>query len=183
MSSASSNASGLRREVKLIIESQRFEGAQHLYPEVLPAEESVTYLLFGHRAMFFNLLDHDDAEIPIEGVASTAEMLVYLYGVITLRIVPMFIDSSIALLGFQFPYILFAIPAFVAPSDVNGVFGATVGSLSDIKSLSAGSVVENVRINDMGTALGVASASTRGTSSSCRLCSDYLAICEPRLSE
>ena len=95
----------------------------------------------------------------------------------------MFIDSSIALLGFQFPYILFAIPTFVAPGDVNGVFGATVGPLSDIKLLSAGSVVENVRINDMGTALGVASASTRGTSSSSRLCSDYLAICEPRLSE
>ena len=78
----------------------------------------------------------------------------------------MLINSSIALLGFQFPYILFAIPTFVAPSDVNGVFGATVGFLSDFELLSAGSVVENVRINDMGTTLGVASASTGGTSSS-----------------
>ena len=93
----------------------------------------------------------------------------------------MFIDSSIALLGFQFPYILFAILTFVTPSDVNGVFGATVGFLSDIKLLSAGSVMENVRVNDMGTTLGVASAFTRGASSSC-LRSDYLAICEPRLS-
>ena len=125
----------------------------------------MTYLLFGHRAMFFNLFDHDDAEIPIEGVASTAEMLVYLYRVITFRITPMLIDSSIALLGFQFPYILFAILTFVTPSDVNGVFGATVGFLSDFELLSAGSVVENVRINDMGATLGVASASTGGTSS------------------
>ena len=143
----------------------------------------MAYLFLGHRVMFFNFFDYDNAKVSVEGVASTAEMLVYLYRVITLRIVPMFIDSSIALLGFQFPYILFAILTFVAPSDVNGVFGATVGSLSDIKSLSAGSVVENVRINDMGTTLGVASAFTRGASSSCRLCSDYLAICEPRLSE
>ena len=177
------DTSGLRWEVKFIIESQRFKGAQHLYPEVLPAEESVAYLLFGHRALFFNLFDHDDAEISVEGVASTAEMLVYLYGIITFRIVPMFIDSSIALLGFQFPYILFAISTFVAPGDVNGVFGAAVGTLSDVESLLAGSVVEHVRIDDMGTAFGVASASTRGTSSSCRLCSDDLAICESRLSE
>ena len=143
----------------------------------------MAYLIFGHRVMFFNLFDYDDAKVSVEGVASTAEMLIYLYRIITLRIIPMFIDSSIALLGFQFPYILFAIPAFVAPSDVNGVFGATVGFLSDIKLLSAGSVVENVRVDDMGTVFGVGSASTRGTSSGCRLCSDYFAICKPRLSE
>ena len=95
----------------------------------------------------------------------------------------MFIDSSIALLGLQFPYILFAIPTFVAPGDVNGVFGAAVGTLSDVESLLAGSVVEHVRIDDMGTAFGVASASTRGTSTGCRLCSDDLAICESCLSE
>ena len=143
----------------------------------------MSYLLLAHRALFFDLFDHDDAEVSVEGVASTAEMLVYLYGIITLRIVPMFVASSIALLGFQFPYILFAIPAFVAPGDVNGVFGAAVGTLSDVESLLAGSVVEHVRIDDMGTAFGVASASTRGTSSSCRLCYDDLAICESRLSE
>ena len=137
----------------------------------------MAYLIFSHRVMFFNLFDYDDAKISVEGVASTAEMLVYLYRILALRIVPMFIDSSVALLAFQFPYILFAISTFVAPGDVNGVFRAAVGPLSDIESLLASSVVENVCINDMGTAFGVASASTGGASSSCRLCSDNLAIC------
>ena len=143
----------------------------------------MSYLLFAHRALFFDLFDHNDAEVSVEGVASTAEMLVYLYRVITFRIVPMFIDSSIALLGFQFPYILFAIPAFVAPGDVNGVFGAAVGPLSDVKSLLAGSVVENIRVDDMGAAFGVGPASTGSASTSCRLRSDDFAVCESRLPE
>ena len=171
------NASGLGREVEFIIKSQRFKGTQCLYPEILSAEESVPYLVFGHCLMFFNLFDHDDAEIPVEGVASTAEMLVYFYRILTLRIVPMFIDSSVALLALQFSYVLFAVSTFVAPGDVNCIFRAAVGPLPDVESLLASSVVEDVCIDDMVTAFGVASASTGGASSSCRLCSDNLAIC------
>ena len=135
----------------------------------------MSYLLFAHRALFFDLFDHDDAEVSVEGVASTAEMLVYLYRVWTLNIVPMFIDSPVALLAFQFPYILFTL-AFIAPSDVNCVFAPAVGFLPDVEAFFASSVVEDVGINDMGAAFGVTSASTGGASSSCRFRSDDFAI-------
>ena len=125
--------------------------------------------------MVFNLFDHDDSKIPVEGVASTTEMLVYLYRVWTFNIVPMFIDSPVALLAFQFPYILFTL-AFVAPSDVNCVFAPAVGFLPDVEAFFASSVVEDVGINDMGAAFGVTSASTGRASSGCRFRSDYFAI-------
>ena len=95
----------------------------------------------------------------------------------------MLVNTSIALLGFQFPYILAAITASVAPCDVNRVFGAAVGALSDIESLFAGSVVKDVCIYDMGAAFGVGPAFTGGASTSCRLRSDDFAVCESRLPE
>ena len=126
--------------------------------------------------MVLNLFDHDDSKIPVEGVASTTEMLVYLYRVWTLYIVPMFIDSPITLLALQFSYILFPL-TLVAPSDVNCVFAPAVGFLPDGEAFFASSVVEDVGIYDMGAAFGVTSASTGGASSSCRFRSDDFAIC------
>ena len=125
--------------------------------------------------MVFNLFDHDDSKIPVEGVASTTEMLVYLYRVWTLYIVPMFINSPITLLAFQFSYILLTL-ALVAPSDVNCVFAPAVGFLPDGEAFFASSVVEDVGIYDMGAAFGVTSASTGRASSGCQFSSDYFAI-------
>ena len=122
-----------------------------------------------------NLFDHDDPKIPVEGVASTTEMLVYLYRVWTFNIVPMFINSPVTLLAFQFSYVLFAL-TLVAPGDVNRIFAAAVGLLPDGEAFLASSVVEDVGVYDMGAAFGVTSASTGGASSSCRFRSDDFAI-------
>ena len=122
-----------------------------------------------------NLFDHDDPKIPVEGVASTAEVLVNLYGVWTLYIVPMFVNSPVTLLTFQFSYVLFAL-TLVAPGDVNSIFATAVGLLPDGEAFLASSVVEDVGIYDMGAAFGVTSASTGGASSSCRFRSDDFAI-------
>ena len=123
-----------------------------------------------------NLFDHDDPKIPVEGVASTTEMLVYLYRVWTLYIVPMFVDSPITLLALQFSYVLFAFSTLVTPGDVNSIFAAAAGLLPDGETFLASSVVEDVGIDDMGAAFGVTSASTGGASSSCRFRSDDFAI-------
>ena len=96
----------------------------------------MAYLLFGHCLMVLNLFDHDDPKISVEGVASTAEMLVDLYGVWTLYIVLMFVNSPVTLLAFQFSYVLFTL-TFVAPGDVNGVFATAVGLLPDGESFFA----------------------------------------------
>ena len=126
--------------------------------------------------MVFNLFDHDDSKIPVEGVASTTEMLVYLYRVWTLYIVPMFINSPVTLLAFQFSYVLFAFSTLVAPGNVNSIFATAVGLLPDGEAFLASSVVEDVGIYDMGATFGVTSASTGGASSSCRFRSDDFAI-------
>ena len=109
------NTSCLGREIEFVVKPQRFKGTQCLYPEVFSAEEGVAYLLFGHCLVVLNLFDHDDPKIPVEGVASTAEMLVYLYGVWTLYIVPMFVNSPVCLLSLQFSYILLLIITAVTP--------------------------------------------------------------------
>ena len=103
-------------------------------------------------------------------------MLVNLYGVWTLHIVPMFVNSPVTLLTFQFSYVLFAL-TLVAPGDVNSIFATAVGLLPDGEAFLASSVVEDVGVYDMGAAFGVTSASTGGASSSCRFCSDNFAIC------
>ena len=89
----------------------------------------------------------------------------------------MFVDSPITLLALQFSYVLLAVSTFVAPGDIDSIFRAAVGLLPDGESFLASSVVEDVGVDDMGAAFGVASASTGGASSSCRFCSDNLAIC------
>ena len=122
-----------------------------------------------------NLFDHDDPKIPVEGVASTAEVLVNLYGVWTLYIVPMFVNSPVTLLTFQFSYVLLTLTP-VTPGDVNRIFAAAVGLLPDGEAFLASSVVEDVGVYDMGAAFGVTSASTGGASSSCRFRSDDFAI-------
>ena len=122
-----------------------------------------------------NLFDHNDPKIPVEGVASTAKMLVNLYGVWTLYIISMLVDSPVTLLALQFSYVLFAL-ALVTPGDVNSIFATAVGLLPDGEAFSASSVEEDVGIYDMGAAFGVTSASTGGASSSCRFRSDDFAI-------
>ena len=122
-----------------------------------------------------NLFDHDDPKIPVEGVASTAEVLVNLYGVWTLYIVPMFVNSPVTLLTFQFSYVLFTLTP-VAPGDVNRIFATAVGLLPDGETFLASSVVEDVGVYDMGAAFSVTSASTGGASSRCRFRSDDFAI-------
>ena len=134
------------------------------------------YLLFRHCLMFLNLFDHDDPEVPVEGVAGTAEMLVDLYGVLTLRIVPVFVDSPITLLALQFSYVLLAVSTFIAPGDVDSIFCAAVGLLPDGESFLASSVMKDVGVDYMAAAFSVASASTGGASSRCRFCSNDLAI-------
>ena len=60
------------------------------------------------------LLDDDHPEV-IEGMTWFLEVLIDLYRVWLLGIVPMFVDASVCLLGFDFADILSSIVAFVAP--------------------------------------------------------------------
>ena len=39
----------------------------------------MAYLVFSHRVLFFDLFDHDYAEVFVGGVASGTKMLVYFY--------------------------------------------------------------------------------------------------------
>ena len=102
-------------------------------------------------------------------------MLVNLYGVWTLYIISMLVDSPVTLLAFQFSYVLFAL-TLITPGDVNSIFATAVGLLPDGEAFSASSVEEDVSIYDMGAAFGVTSASAGGASSSCRFRSDDFAI-------
>ena len=122
-----------------------------------------------------NFFDYNDPKIPVEGVASTSKMLVNLYGVWTLYIISMLVDSPVTLLAFQFSYVLFAL-TLITPGDVNSIFATAVGFLPDGEAFSASSVVEDVGVYDMGAAFGVSSASTGGASSSCQFRSDDFAI-------
>ena len=133
--------------------------------------------------MFFDFLDHDDPEVPVEGVAVTAEMLVDLYGVETFGIIPVFVDPPITLLALQLSHVLLAITTFVAPSDIDGIFCATVSLLPDGEPFLARSVMKDVGVNYMGTAFSVASASAGGASSRCWFRSNDFAISQPRLSQ
>ena len=62
----------------------------------------------------FNFLNNDYPEI-LEGVVRQAEMLVDLDRILAFCIIPVLIYSSVGLLGFQLPHVLFSIGTPIAP--------------------------------------------------------------------
>ena len=94
---------------------------------------------FGHR-LILDFFNYDESEI-VETVVFAAEMSVYVDGIFPFCVVPMFVYSSIGLLGFQLANILLAILATVAPGEIYSVLGTTVGFLADFEFFLACSAI------------------------------------------
>ena len=112
-------ASVERREVEPFVEPLGFQCAQGFYPEVLPSEESVSYLFLRHGVVA-DFLDDDDSEI-VKRVPGSSEMLVYGDRVFTFYVVSVLVYTSVRLLGLQFADVLQTGGTFLAPSQVYGV--------------------------------------------------------------
>ena len=113
--------------------------------------------------MIFQLLDDDHPEV-LEGVAWFLEVFVDFYRVRLLGIVPMFVDASVRLLGFDFADILSSIITFIASCQIYGVLALATGLLSYVKPFSSRSVCEHPRVHDVGAAAGISPSMTRGAS-------------------
>ena len=131
---------------------------------------------FGHR-LILDFFNYDESEI-IETVVFATEVSVYVDGILPFRIVPMFVYSSIGLLGFQLANILLAILATVAPGEIYRVLGTTVGFLADFEFFPACSVFENRRVYYVSAAHGPcpSPAGAAPTSSFSQFGSDHLSI-------
>ena len=111
----------------------------------------------------FQLLDDYHPEV-LEGVTRFLEVLVDLYRIWLLGIVPMFVDTSVRLLGFYFADILSSIVALIAPCQIDGVFTPASGLLSYVKAFSSRSVGKHPRVHDVGATTGITPSMTRGAS-------------------
>ena len=111
----------------------------------------------------FHLLDDDHPEV-VKGMSWFLEVLIYLDRVWLLGIVPMFVDASVRLLGFDFADILSSIITFVAPCQIYGVLTPATGLLSHVKLFSPRSVCEHPRVHDVGAASGISPSVARGAS-------------------
>ena len=92
------------------------------------------------------------------------EVFIDFDGIWLLGTVPMFVDASVRLLGFDFADILSSIVAFVAPCQIDGVLTPASGLLSYVKPFSSRSVCEHPRVHDVGAASGISPSMTRGAS-------------------
>ena len=111
----------------------------------------------------FQFLDDDHPEV-LKGVAWFLEVFIDLYRIWLLGIVPMFVDASVRLLGFDFADILSSIVAVVAPCQVNTVFAPASGLLSYIKTFSSRSVGKHPRVHDVVATAGITPSMARGAS-------------------
>ena len=112
-----------------------------------------------------NFFDDDHPKI-VETVARFPEMLVDRDRIFSFHVVTMFVYTTISLLRLQFSDILSHIcRTSVAPRQVNGIFRAASGFLSDVELFPTGFVGKYVRIYDMGAAFGICPSSAWGTPS------------------
>ena len=91
-------------------------------------------------------------------------MFVDLYRVWLLGIVPMFVDTSVRLLGFYFADILSSIVAVIAPCQIDGVLAPAPGLLSYVEAFSSRSVGKHPRVDDVGATAGISPSMARGAS-------------------
>ena len=118
-------------------------------------------MLLGHCLLIFQFFDDDHPEV-IEGMTWFLEVFIDFDGICLLGIVPMFIDASVRLLGFDFADILSSIITFVAPCQIYGVLTPATGLLSYVKPFSSRSVCEHPRVHDVGAASGIRPSMTWG---------------------
>ena len=120
-------------------------------------------LFFGHRLLILDFFNNDEPEVT-ETVVLATKVLIYFDGILSFRVVSVFIYSSIGLLGFQLANILLAILATIAPGEVDGVLGTTVSFLANFEFFSASSVCKNRRVYNMRAAQGICPSSARAAS-------------------
>ena len=105
-------------------------------------------MLLGHGLLVLDFFDHDYPKV-LERVVVGTKMLVDFYGIFAFHVISMLIYTSVALLGFKLAHVLPTIGATVAPGEVDCVFGTTICFLANLELFSAGSVSEDIRIDNM----------------------------------